>query len=218
MPKKPVTLADWQALFDQIYGRRNRRRVRGEIWLHLVGRAGLLAEALRKEAATRYIAAQLCHIFGWLCAFANKEGIQLSQMVWKKYPGYCPYCRASVKCVCIGSLRKREINWGQQPPLLDDTQLTLALSDWQKMFQRIYGNVNRVVARFQVGFHLFEEIGETARVILQREETELELEIADVFAWVMGLANKLGVDLSEHLWRMFKQGCPFCHHEVCQCD
>ena len=219
MLMKPGTLQGWQSFFDGIYGPRNQSRSPEEIWLHLVGRAGILAEALRKEVEARKIAEHLCHIFAWLCAFANKSEIQLSQVVWNKYPGRCPYCLAFKNCVCIGSSKKRKIDWDQQSLQWGRDQSSCYwFTQWQEMFRKVYGNVNRVIPRFQVGFHLLEEIGETARVILQKEETELTLEVADVFAWTMGLANKLRVDLNEHLWRMFQKGCPFCHNEVCQCN
>jgi len=63
---------------------------------------------------------------------------------------------------------------------------------------------------------LTEELGELARAIRTSERTNLELEFADVLAWLTSLANLLEVDLSDAATR-YQDGCPKCGATPCAC-
>jgi NTP pyrophosphatase (non-canonical NTP hydrolase) len=63
---------------------------------------------------------------------------------------------------------------------------------------------------------LTEEVGELARAIRTNERTNLELEFADVLAWLTSLANLFEVDLTEAASR-YEDGCPKCGATPCVC-
>ncbi len=63
---------------------------------------------------------------------------------------------------------------------------------------------------------LTEELGELARAIRTSERTNLELEFADVLAWLTSLANLLEVDLGDAATR-YQDGCPKCGATPCVC-
>lgn len=48
-----------------------------------------------------------------------------------------------------------------------------------------------------------EEVGELAEALLRSEKGMLEEEIADVFAWLLSIANLVGVDLEEAFSRKY---------------
>jgi NTP pyrophosphatase (non-canonical NTP hydrolase) len=61
-----------------------------------------------------------------------------------------------------------------------------------------------------------EEVGELARAVRTRGRANLELELSDVFAWLLSLANLLEVDLADAMAR-YADGCPKCHASPCEC-
>ena len=63
---------------------------------------------------------------------------------------------------------------------------------------------------------LTEELVELARAIRTSERTNLELEFADVLAWLTSLANLLEVDLADAATR-YEDGCPKCGATPCVC-
>ena len=209
--ERPQHLREWQFYLDTIYDNRNIRRSLEEIWLHLVGRAGLLAEALRRENLDE-IGRNLALIFAWLYAFCNKLETLLDYQVWKRYNGCCPHCGKEADCICIVSLPD-SASYKVNPDSVEPKMLV----EWQDMFRRLYGKVKGDTAIFQIGFHLFEEVGEVSRALVMQNRGEVEGEIADVFAWMIGLANRLEIDLDPIIWDHFHLGCPFCHKEVCEC-
>jgi NTP pyrophosphatase (non-canonical NTP hydrolase) len=61
-----------------------------------------------------------------------------------------------------------------------------------------------------------EEVGEVAKALRHRDPAELEHELGDALAWLVSVANALGVDLDRAVAR-FADGCPRCHHSPCTC-
>jgi NTP pyrophosphatase (non-canonical NTP hydrolase) len=62
-----------------------------------------------------------------------------------------------------------------------------------------------------------EEVGELAAALREGKNDNLELEFADVLAWLATLANISGVDLSQAIAKKYGSGCPGCRRLVCQC-
>ena len=62
-----------------------------------------------------------------------------------------------------------------------------------------------------------EEVGELARAIGKDHLKEKEEEFADVFAWLLSLANLCDVDLAE-VSRKYLTGCPKCNSKRCACQ
>lgn len=62
-----------------------------------------------------------------------------------------------------------------------------------------------------------EEVGELASAIAERQSAESKAaEFADVFAWLVTLANVEGVDLEAALIK-YARGCPGCGRMTCEC-
>lgn len=219
--EKPVTLREWQAMFGTIYGDRNSKVPFPELWLHLMEEAGQVAEDLRKEKFKR-LSYDLPDVFAWLCAFANKYSVDLSDVVWNKFPAVCPYCEREEHCICIaGSYPDYE------PPRLNDFRLRAdkkpeKFEGWENMFRKIYGNVNRTLPYFAIGFHLMEEIGEVAKEIRVDDREKCKEELADVFAWIIGMVLKVQLDFNDfvftdELWATYPGICKDCKNEKCNC-
>ena len=62
-----------------------------------------------------------------------------------------------------------------------------------------------------------EEIGELARAIRKGDRKEKEEEFADVFAWLVSLANLNDIRLDK-ISQKYMQGCPKCEAKKCICE
>ncbi|MCB8967444.1 MAG: hypothetical protein H6660_11175 [Ardenticatenaceae bacterium] len=217
-PKKPITLNEWQEMFNLVYGQTNSTLSPIQMWLHLMEEAGEVARDMRKEDYAS-LANDLPDLFAWLCSFSNQTGIKIEQAVWEKYPKICPYCLRSNNCVCISegfsSYDSRRLNRYQKNNSKPDS-----LESWEEMFKNIFGNVNRILSRASIGFHLMEEIGEVASLLRRNDFDNYSVEIADVFAWVVAIPMKmpeLGT-LSEMAWSVYPGMCKRCKMHVCGCE
>jgi NTP pyrophosphatase (non-canonical NTP hydrolase) len=184
--------------------------------------AGEVAEDLRKEDF-RALSRDLPDIFAWLCAFTSKYGAELEEIVWHKFPAMCPYCEREQRCICIAESYPK-----YEPGRLNDyrnraERKPRTLEEWQRMFQAIYGNVNKVVPRSAIGFHLMEEISEVAKEIRYGNRENCKAELADVFAWIMAMVMKIQLDFrefsfSDALWEAYPGICKICKKERCTCE
>ena len=94
----------------------------------------------------------------------------------------------------------------------------LTLRALQHRIRELYGAKDS--ARGDAGTFLWmiEEIGELASALRGGTREELALEMADVLAWLVTLANVRGVDLEAAIWRKYGGGCPGCKQSPCVCD
>lgn len=217
-PQKPDTLNEWQEMFKQIYGQNNNTLSPVRMWLHLMEEAGEVARDMRKEDYVSLLH-DLPDVFAWLCTFSNQMGINVEQAVWEKYPNICPYCLRTNNCVCIAegfsSYDSRRLNRYRK-----NNSKPHSLESWEEMFRSIYGNVNRILSRASIGFHLMEEIGEVASLLRRDDFDSYSIEIADVFAWLVAIPMKmpeLGT-LSEMAWSVYPGMCKRCRLHICGCE
>jgi NTP pyrophosphatase (non-canonical NTP hydrolase) len=91
------------------------------------------------------------------------------------------------------------------------------ITEFQRLIESIYGEKD--MARGTAGTFMWfvEEVGELARALKQGDRAELEMEFADVFAWMATLASMHGVDLAEAAGKKYADGCPRCHSTPCAC-
>jgi NTP pyrophosphatase (non-canonical NTP hydrolase) len=61
-----------------------------------------------------------------------------------------------------------------------------------------------------------EEVGEVAKALRERDPDELAHELGDALAWLVSVANVVGVDLERAAGR-FADGCPRCGASPCAC-
>jgi NTP pyrophosphatase (non-canonical NTP hydrolase) len=210
---KPSSLKEWQEMFQKIYGEKNERDYSpADLLLHVEEEAALIDEALRKEKIDD-IPQPFARLIAWLIAFCNMVGIDLEKMVWEKYQGICPYCGREENCMCITYTdAQKPKEWYRNPK----GKMPSTLNEWQRMFEKIYGKINKMMWLLQVWLHFHEELGELSRDF-RLESLKIKEEIADVFAWIVAFANKMKVNLEEILWKQYPGRCDTCDKEKCVC-
>ena len=94
----------------------------------------------------------------------------------------------------------------------------LTIAELQGRISALYGAKDE--ARGDAGTFLWfaEEVGELATALRSGSAEELALEMADVLAWLVTLANVRGVDLQAAVIRKYGRGCPGCGATPCRCD
>lgn len=212
----PVSLGDWQVMVWGIYREKDLRDYPpAEMILSLIGTYRAIAKGSRKENAVEILEA-LPKMFIWLLSSCSMLGLDLERIVWAKYPGLCPYCEATQHCSCLTQKEKPQDLYRN-----DNGTLPFSLDAWQAMFERIYGRVNRIVARNAIVSHLGEELAEVSTAFKFRGSREgmqeLEHELADVFAWIMALAIRYDVMLSTLAFATYPGVCDTCKSAKCAC-
>lgn len=215
---RPATLRETQEMFNHIYAKTNDDFYSdtGHLMLRLHEVLSKCLESLRKERREEIIT-RLPHIFAWLAAFCNRMEINITDAVWHKFPNVCPYGLEETGCLCI----IRETKYQPTLPQLlryrnDQRNRPESILQFQIMFARIYGPVNRIKSLVAVLCHLAEEVGEIGKDFRLGNRAGLEAEIADTFAWLCGLATHLGVDLEELIWKSYPGACSSCGQEICR--
>ena len=92
------------------------------------------------------------------------------------------------------------------------------LSAWQRRIDAMYGAKDDARGDAATFMWLMEEVGELATALRSGTQEELTLEMADVLAWLMTLANMRGVDLDAALSKKYGSACPGCGQTPCACD
>ena len=94
---------------------------------------------------------------------------------------------------------------------------TITLRQFQKLIRDMY--LPRDVDRGVDGTFMWlgEEVGELAAALREGTHQQKQSEFADVLAWLTTIANVVGVDLTEAVWKKYGSGCPGCGQLVCQC-
>ncbi len=92
------------------------------------------------------------------------------------------------------------------------------IKEFQRLMRDIYGanDDERGLQKTQLWF--FEEVGELAEAMRKMDKKATEEEMADVFAWMVSLANMLGVDVEEACISKYNMKCPRCGNAPCKCD
>ena len=100
----------------------------------------------------------------------------------------------------------------------EHTGAGLTISELQRRIKVLYGSKDE--ARGDAGTFLWlaEEFGELATALRSGSAEELALEMADVLAWLVTLANVRGVDLEAAVLRKYGEACPGCGATPCRCD
>jgi NTP pyrophosphatase (non-canonical NTP hydrolase) len=91
------------------------------------------------------------------------------------------------------------------------------IREFQQLIDRMYSDKDRRRGAAKTFLWLTEEIGELASAIAKKDKHNKLEEFADVFAWLVTLANVEGIDLEEAI-RKYTGGCPGCGEMVCRCD
>src|SRR5215213_1216345 len=94
----------------------------------------------------------------------------------------------------------------------------LTLGDLQRLIREMYGAKDEARGDSATFLWLAEEFGELATALRSGTPEELALEMADVLAWLVTLANIRGVDLEAAVSRKYGRSCPGCGSVPCRCD
>lgn len=209
--ERQKSLKQWQMMFEKIYGEKNRRHYTpADLLLHVVEETSIIAESLRKEDGMLEV--PIAHLFSWLVAFTTSLRIDIEKAVFQKYQGLCPYCGRKRNCICISS-EKKPSRWFKYCV----AKTPSSLAGWQNLFNKIYGNVNKVAGRNKIWLHLLEEIGEVSRAFRMKKRRVIREELADVFAWFFSLSNRLGLDLDKIVSQTYPEKCDVCQKAKCRC-
>lgn len=92
------------------------------------------------------------------------------------------------------------------------------IRDFQQHIDRMYSDRDRQRGSPKTFMWLIEEIGELASAIAEKDRENLPKEFADVFAWLVTLANVEGVDLQAACEAKYGKGCPGCGLLICTCS
>lgn len=92
----------------------------------------------------------------------------------------------------------------------------MEISEFQEWMRKIYFTKDSQKGANLSFLWLIEEIGELAHEIRGKNISGCQREFADCFAWLVSLANLLGVNLEEAL-KIYEKGCPKCGKTPCKC-
>lgn len=235
---RDMPLGQWFVMFNEIYSpTQNYGRPTAELFVDFIrvvgGQSATLVRFPNEVKAKEYLA----KTFAWFAALMNATRINVEAAVWQKYPAACPRC-LSATCQCPA--QPNEIDWEALKDLqvANSPRKPRTLREWQRLFGTIYrgpsGAVEVPYSRERIDTifrRLIEEIGEFAAGLARDERVDAEArdiivnEAADVFAWLMSLANNFhlvdpsftSVELADVVWSAFPNRCDRCGHKPCHC-
>lgn len=230
-----LSLDDLYRMTAHIYSEQNAGRPPETTFSHFVEVCGMLSSLDRnKPRGEVNVADALCKALGWFFPLmARLKVTSLENLIFRKYPLVCPYCRSrphqDMKCKSTVGLAPGLLQHDELRQLYEDnlTQKPTGIDSWQEMFQSIYPRQGHdATGRNTLG--LMEELGELAEAIrvFDRSPMFVAGEAADVFSYIMGMAN-------EHKLNMLRNGsdfsletaylkrypgmCVACGYPVCRC-
>lgn len=236
MSSDAIRLDDLYRMTARIYREQNAGRSVESTFLHFAEVCGMLSGLDRQKPRGEVdIVDALCKSLGWFFPLMAQLGVSsVERMIYRKYPGVCPYCRArphvDIECKAVRGLAPGVLQHKELRALYIESvaQRPAGLDDWQAMFQGLYPRTaDDRQGRSTLG--LLEELGELAESIrvFDRYKKYLLGEAADVFSYLMGVANEYGLrhasqDASsfsfetEYLVR-YPGLCIDCGNSICSC-
>jgi diguanylate cyclase (GGDEF)-like protein len=237
---KDQSLNQWMSMLDEIYGRtQNYSKSRYEILAHLSEVSGAFGKFMFKRRDAERAMEFLPKIFSWTLALVkevHRKEANLEEMVLRKYPAACPYCRHS-RCACTG--QKSEIDPTLVQALYDKNSAAQPrrLNDFQAMFTRIYGHTWNVpegdpTAAFDglrtLYIRLIEELAEVAEAtrFVHLYPSNFGNEVADFLAWWFALVQSIHktdprraeqLQAADLTWRAYPGFCRHCDLSPCDC-
>lgn len=217
-----------------VYGEQNAIRPVAATLSHFVEVCGMLTILDRRKKKEGFdFTDALCKALGWYFPLLAKLRVRsVEELVFRKFPYACPYCRraphedricktvrgtdSTVDHVALRNIY--EAHQSKKPSSLDQ---------WQQMFQDIYPRSMDDKARSTLG--LFEELGELAEAVrvFERFPKYFAGEAADIFSYLMGIANEyslrveqesgIAFNFYDEYLKRFPGLCLACGHRVCVC-
>jgi len=216
-----------------IYSHQNAQRSPTTTFAHFAEVCGMLTihdQPKRREEYT--VIDALCKALGWYFPLLAKLRVRsVEELVFRKYPYVCPYCRLAphedAPCKrARGTTRTVDHQALRRCYDANQTLRPRSLSQWQAMFQKIYPRDLDDRGRSMIG--LFEEVGELAEAVrvFEQHPKYFAGEAADVFSYLMGIANEISVRmaqddqpflLDDEFIKRYPGLCPQCGSQICIC-
>ena len=92
----------------------------------------------------------------------------------------------------------------------------MEIREFQQLIRQIYLDRDQRRGADQTFLWLLEEVGELTRAY-RRKEASAGSEMADVLAWMVSVANLLGIDLESEVLKKYPRVCPLCSSSPCTC-
>lgn len=198
------TLDDLYHMTAHIFSEQNADRPAAATFAHFVEVCGMLSiHDRRKKREGFTVTDALCKALGWFFPLMAKFRVKsIEQLVFRKFPYCCPYCRERPHRDSICKTVRGD-NTVNHPEVLRKYQENLpmrpkGLNEWQEMFARIYPrSTEERAGRSTIG--LLEEVGEMAEAarVFDRHPKYFAGEAADVFSYLMGIANEHALLLAQ---------------------
>lgn len=222
----------WYRVINRIYLDRNFYRDSFSIFGHLVevvGGLSVVAAGKVKPGVEPQI--YTAKAVAWWLALCGRVGVaSVSDLLWQKFPGVCPYCERRPHSQRECRQRKKEGDRPRWRALAALGQTNIAqrpatLTQWQQMYADIYPP-QQTEGYASVFARLAEELGELAEALRAFPVAPgyFLSEAADVFAWLMHLKNVLDntddgneADLGSLLAESYPDACKDCGSYVCVC-
>ena len=187
----------------------------------------------RKKREGLSVVDALCKALGWYFPLLAKLRVRsVEDLIFRKYPYACPYCRLAPhrdeECKVVrGTNRTVDHRALREMIRRNFDRRPVTLNEWQGMFRAIYPRSAEDRGRSTIG--LFEEIGELAEAIrvFERHPEYFAGEAADVFSYLMGIANEVAIRLEQEEDKLFSLEdeflkrypglCPQCGSQICIC-
>lgn len=221
----------------RIFSEKNFSRPTEVTFLRFVEACAILTKLSRgKKVPVLDLTGALCKALAWYFPLLAKLRVRsVEALIFRKFPQVCPYCMVaphdpricklsshpSEAAIDLQALRIRyREGWAKRPRGLDE---------WRLMFDEVYPRTFSDKRHFRSILGLVEEVGEAAeavRLFYAIKPNYLLAEAADVFSYLMGLANEesrkgpANLEIG-HLGltyvKTYPGRCRVCGHEVCGC-
>ncbi|MDD5341239.1 MAG: hypothetical protein PHC97_02245 [Patescibacteria group bacterium] len=153
----------------------------------------------------------------WFFALLNRLHINLEKELWQRFPNMCSYCK-HMPCSCQ-TWKDKEFEKIKS----DDQSRPNTMAEFQSMFRKIYPPEKRTLEH--AGVHLAEELGELSEALhlfegthKKKYFTQLEIEAADFFSCILGVANSIDFDFADSFYKLIPEKCHVCGQGVCVCN
>jgi NTP pyrophosphatase (non-canonical NTP hydrolase) len=92
------------------------------------------------------------------------------------------------------------------------------ISEFQKVIFKTYIHHDKRRGVLNTMRWFMSEAEELEEAIIKGDPIEIEEELADTLAWLVSVANLIGVDLGEVAMKKYGDGCPKCNNIPCRCE
>lgn len=228
-----MRLDDLYKMTAFIYQDANLTRSKEATFLHFVEVCGMLTQLDRKKKRVKVdVASAICKALGWYFPLLAKMGVgSVEELLFLKYPDACPYCRQKPhndgQCKLVKGAEKT-VSHAEVLELVEQNRnrMPISLDEWRMMFASIYPRSLNAQPGFS-SVALFEELGELAEAIrvFDRYPHYFYGEAADVFSYIMGVANEYvltldddeSFDLGAEFLSRYPGLCINCGSRTCMC-